>query len=206
MSVIVERIINKPIDSNCYVIYESNLGSCIVVDPGTKDCNDLIKFLEQNSLSPTYVIITHEHFDHIWGVGLLREKYNCKLICSVECNMKISNPKLNLSIFYDQIGFNVESAEILIEDNKKCLSLNKNEVFFLKTPGHSEGSISFFIGDKLFCGDMMIKHLNTVTKLPGGNKEHLKESLNWIYLNFDEMDTVVYAGHGDVFILNEFKS
>ena len=84
MSVFIERILNKPIDSNCFVIHALGKHSCIIIDPGTEDCEDLIRFLKSKYLIPEYIFLTHEHFDHIWGIKKLKETYSCKLICSQE--------------------------------------------------------------------------------------------------------------------------
>ena len=73
----VKRIKNNPIDSNCYVIYDKALGDdCIIVDPGSEDNSNLYDLLNSENLYPQYIILTHEHFDHCWGVDLLVEKYH----------------------------------------------------------------------------------------------------------------------------------
>ena len=64
---------NQPIDSNCYVIYEEYHKSCIIIDPGTYGSKEVIKFIDSKNLIAEYVILTHEHFDHIWGVNALVE-------------------------------------------------------------------------------------------------------------------------------------
>ena len=46
MSIIIERIPNMPKDSNCYVVYDKNFDSCIIIDPGTEDCKSLIDFVK----------------------------------------------------------------------------------------------------------------------------------------------------------------
>ena len=70
---------NKPINSNCYILYNGYSNRCVIIDPGTKNCSNIIPFIKEKKLTPEYVILTHEHFDHIWGVNFLRKKYNIKL-------------------------------------------------------------------------------------------------------------------------------
>ena len=62
---------------------------------------------------PEYIFLTHEHFDHIWGVNLLKEIYNSHLICSLTCSQKIVNKKKNMSIFYNQVGFEIYPVDII---------------------------------------------------------------------------------------------
>jgi len=205
MNILVQRIINKPVDSNSYVIYKQNIKNCIVVDPGTENCTILLDFLYSNNLIPEYIILTHEHFDHIWGVNKLKDIFKSKIVCSKDCSKKIIDKKKNMSVFYNQIGFETYPADILIEDINYVLSFNNYIINFIKTPGHTNSSICINIDKKLFTGDTIIKGLKTVIKLPGGNKKKLLESLNEIFTKFYNQDIKLYPGHGDVCFINEIK-
>ena len=98
----VHTIINAPVPSNCFVLYDKTVGNeCIIVDPGSKSDDILFAFLDQENLFPKYIILTHEHFDHCWGVKELVEKYNIPIICSALCAEYIQFEKRNCSVFYD---------------------------------------------------------------------------------------------------------
>ena len=71
MSIHIAQIKNQPVDSNCYVVSHEGFQGCIVIDPGTKDGDELFKYLTGKNLRPEFIILTHEHFDHIWGVNKL---------------------------------------------------------------------------------------------------------------------------------------
>lgn len=203
----IELIKNKPVNSNSYIIFSEKIQNCIVVDPGTKNCEALMAFFEQKKVSPEYIILTHEHFDHVWGVNKLIELYSCTVICSKNCYDLISDVKKNLSIFHDQIGFSVILKNVILVSN---FEFKWNTIFikFKETVGHSNGSISFWFKNNLFTGDLLIKNNKTITKLPGGDKKKVLNSLDFIEKNFDHASTVVYPGHGDKFYLSEidFKS
>ena len=204
MNIWIERIVNKPIDSNSYVIWKKDSNQCVVVDPGSEDSGELINFFDKNQLVPEYIILTHEHFDHIWGVNKLKDLYNPKIVCSFECASHIIDAKKNLSLFFNQIGFETYQADLAIESIHNRLHWNNTTIEFIKTLGHSQGSISFYIENNLFCGDLMIKGHKTITKLPGGNKHQLKESINNIFSEFCHSKTIVFSGHGDIFTLYQF--
>lgn len=71
--------------SNCYIISQENYNGCIVIDPGTEDCKEIIEYFETRNLEPEYIFLTHEHSDHTWGCNTLIDKYNAKVVTSNEC-------------------------------------------------------------------------------------------------------------------------
>lgn len=205
MDVFIEKIVNSPINSNCLIIYKRNCSSCIIVDPGSKDSFEIIAFITKNNLKPEFVILTHAHFDHIWGVNELKSKYNIKIISSQLCSDKIVDKKKNMSLFYDQIGFETGPCDITIESIENTLFWNDVKINFIETPGHSDCSISFLVSDKIVVGDLIIAGLKTVTKLPSGNRKDLLGSLNVIKALNRGRNLKVYPGHGDMFWLDEIN-
>lgn len=198
MGLIIKRIVNKPIDSNCYVLYTRELKTCLIIDPGTKECEELTFFLTEQNLNPEYILLTHEHFDHIWGVNFLKDRYNCKIVTSRECANKIIDKKKNMSIFYNQIGFETYSSDIPFDDNSYNLDWQDQKITLFKTMGHSDGSICFKINNYLFTGDSLIKDLKTVTKFPSSSRMKLIDSIKTIK-SYCDNQTIFYPGHGSNF-------
>lgn len=66
----VAIIINQPVPSNCYIV--SREKDCIIVDPGTRYPIELEDYIERNKLNPRYILLTHEHYDHIEGCSYLQ--------------------------------------------------------------------------------------------------------------------------------------
>ncbi|MEG2229009.1 MAG: MBL fold metallo-hydrolase, partial [Odoribacter sp.] len=151
---------------------------------------------------PVYILLTHEHFDHIWGVEKLREKYDCKVISSFNCSSLITDPKKNLSLFYDQKGFRCSPADMIIEDLSNPMNFQSYDIYFYNTPGHSSGSICIKIKNYLFTGDTLMENMKTPTKLPGGDQLLLQLSLDFIVCNFPK-DTIIFPGHGNSFLLKQ---
>lgn len=203
MRVCVERIPNKPIDSNSFVIYVQGRISCAIIDPGTEDCLNLIAFIESKKLKPEYVFLTHEHFDHIWGVNKLKDIYNCKIVCSNICSTRIIERKKNLSIFYNQIGFETYPADTILEKGNELIKWNGIFCKFIVTEGHSEASVCILIDNKLFTGDTIIKGKKTVTKLPGGSKPKLIVSISNLDNIFLGKHILIHPGHGESFWYDE---
>ena len=94
------RIENEPVNSNCFILFDKVVGlRCVVVDPGSENCAVIDMVLEKNKLIPEYIILTHEHFDHIWGCNYLVNKYSTRIICSKQCAFAIRDAKRNHSLF-----------------------------------------------------------------------------------------------------------
>jgi hydroxyacylglutathione hydrolase len=194
----IQRILNTPVTSNCFVLHESNSAECLIVDPGSNDNSALMAYLTQHNLFPKTVVLTHEHFDHIWGIVGLADQFTFELICNEVCANAIANPKRNLSLYYDQVGFPVLNEVTTVEElNHEC-SWNGKQFKFIQTPGHSEGSISIQLDEMLFCGDLLIQDEKTVTKLPGGSLTKLKETFNKLKADFNP-ETLIHSGHGESF-------
>lgn len=202
MELLIKSIKNKPIDSNCFILYNNSSSDCIIVDPGTEDCCDLLFFLNQNKLVPGHIILTHEHFDHIMGVNKLIDLFNCKIVCTEKCLEYIGDKKKNLSVFQNQVGFEIKTKNVILASNE-VLKLGNYNIEFKETLGHSLGSLSFWINKNLFTGDVLIENTKTITKLPGGCINQLKNSLNLLNELFSQSDMIVYPGHGEIFKFNE---
>ncbi|MCX6304763.1 MAG: MBL fold metallo-hydrolase [Bacteroidetes bacterium] len=206
MGIKIKTIKNNPVESNCYIISADKDQSCIVIDPGEKECEQLLSYLEENSLTPGFIILTHEHFDHIWGVSKLKSIYDFKLICSRYCSGRITTQKGNLSVFYDQVGFVTNPADITVEEMNYLLPWVGGVVKFIPTPGHTGGCVCVDVDNNLFTGDFMIKGVRTNTKLPGSSIERLNESFETVLSSYRDNDPFVYPGHGEPFYFHEVVS
>ena len=190
--------------SNCFLLYDREVNNdCLVVDPGSEYPDELEQLLKDLNLYPKYILLTHEHFDHIWGCNYLVEKYHSKIICSVLCSEAIQDAKRNHSLFYNQKAFQVPAADICIEDIGFNWNWNGWGITFFVAEGHTNAGICFEIGNSLFTGDTLLKDLRTVTKLFCGSKEKLVVTINRIK-RLQGKGFYVYPGHGDGFDLDNY--
>lgn len=205
MMLVIHQLINNPVPSNCFVLCDKRFGrDCIVVDPGSDNNSCLYQYLEKEQLMPEYIILTHEHFDHCWGVNDFRDRYpNVKLVCSSICSNAIQSGKKNYSLFHQQPGFELKPADVVLDDINWSLSWNGYDIRFEQSQGHSAAGIIFFIGQYVFTGDTLIKDTKTVTKLKTASKEGLESSL--LMLNKEKgKNLIVCPGHGEMFYLDGY--
>lgn len=202
---VLKQIENTPITSNCFVLFDKAVGNnCIVIDPGSEDNVHLYQYLEEEVLMPEYIILTHEHFDHSWGVNDLRETYpSVKLVCSGICSEAIQNRKKNYSVFNKQPGFVIKPADIVLEDAGWSVLWNGYQIRFEPAQGHSAAGIVFFVGQHVFTGDTLIKDIKTVTKLKTASKERLVDSIAMLEKEKGK-NLIICPGHGELFELDGY--
>jgi len=203
----IQCILNELMSSNSYIIYSDNCDRCIVVDPGSEKCIDIIHFLDEKKLSPEYIFLTHEHTDHTWGCNTLKEKYAAKIICSQACHANLrSAGNAYFRFYYDDPNYEykVTDVDLLLEDIDYQLNWNNYNVLFIKTPGHSAGSACLVIDNKFFTGDSIMQYKPVIDKKNGGSLVLFKESVNTI-IDLFEPNTEVFPGHGNAFALENLK-
>lgn len=177
---------------------------CVIVDPGSRINKALCFYLAQQQLVPSFIILTHEHFDHCWGVNDLVEKNKIPVVCSELCSECIKSEKRNCSVYYENNAqFIINAKTISVESLGFAMPFAGTTIQFYCTPGHTDASISFNVNGFLFTGDTLLKDIKTVTKLPTGSTSELNKSLEF-YKRIQGKGYIVYPGHGGLFALDEY--
>lgn len=190
-----------PLGTNCYIVY--NDYDAIIVDPGG-DSGKISTFLNENKITPTAILLTHAHFDHIGGVEELRSYFNIDVYIHQKEADWLEDPQLNGSSLFLGYEIAVSRAEHLLTPGNKEINSIGFEV--IHTPGHSPGSVSFIFHDHDFTvsGDVLFRRGIGRTDLPGGDIRQLEVSIK------DSLYTLpgtykVYPGHGPETSIEEEK-
>lgn len=187
------------IQTNCYLIKGEK--GAVVIDPGFEN-EQVAEFLKENDNKERLILLTHAHFDHIGGAAGLRNETGTAIAIGEDEAESLSNPEVNLSSRF-HCKFDSFSADIKLSDGQE-FKVGDLEFKAIFTPGHTSGSVSYLLEDKLFSGDTLFLESVGRTDFPGGDFEVLKESIKKIYALPDE--TQVYPGHGeDTTVANEKK-
>lgn len=163
--------------SNCYLLVDEESGEAAIVDPAWYD--EVVKnALDGENITLKYVLLTHGHFDHIFGVYGLQTERGAKVVIHSKDAGHLLDPKKSLAEGnFPEKQYPV-IADILIKDGD-VLKLGNEEIKVMSTPGHTEGSVCYILekdrviisGDTLFC--MTAGR----TDFPGGSDEKMIESL-----------------------------
>ncbi len=201
----IYTFINTPIPSNCFVVVDDATHHCIVVDPGSKEETEVVKFILEKKLFVDYIFLTHEHMDHVWGTNSILQNFDVSVICTGLASEIIKKPTNIYNRLYYNCNqyYSIDKVPVKIEDLNYRLDWNGLPIVFSEAKGHTAASMIFTIGDVLFSGDTMI--LNTepyFKKRSGSSIVDYYKTISFIYNTYPS-NTVVYPGHGECFELLE---
>lgn len=181
-----------PIATNCYVVHNQD-GHAFLIDPGC-DWRPILDAIRGLRISD--ILITHAHWDHIGGVGPLKEETGAKVWApKLEADW-LGDPELNLSAgtgFWHEPVTAPPPDELLSGGER--IRLLGEEIEVLPTPGHSPGHLSYRMGDVVFGGDALFAGSVGRTDLPGGDPKTLLHSIREQLFTLDP-ETTVLPGHG----------
>ncbi len=191
----IKSVCLGPVSANCYVFCGEN-GDGVVVDPG--DYNfQLEKIIAECGIKTLkYIVCTHSHFDHISGVGRLKEKHpDAQVVVGTEDAPALSDAVLSAAADFGLPFYPCYADKTVVDGD----SLNVEGYTFsvVATPGHTKGGIILYCEKEkiAFTGDTLFKGSVGRTDLFGGNHAQLMESIKKI--KKFAPDTVLLCGHGE---------
>ncbi|MDO5439130.1 MAG: MBL fold metallo-hydrolase [Erysipelotrichaceae bacterium] len=194
----ITKIICGPMPTNMYLLEED--GKVVIIDAEAR-IEKIRPLLEGKELLA--ILLTHGHFDHIKGVDELVKEYDVPVYLHPG-DKELATSKAvfqeNLHLF----GFSAIIKSPIRELSEGELKIGPFCFDVLYTPGHTEGSVCFRIGNDLFSGDTLFRRSIGRTDLEGGDMRKMKDSLRRIR----ELDPqlVVHPGHeGDTVLGEEFQ-
>lgn len=192
--------------SNCYLVYNDDTQRCLVIDPGSEKSEREISFIIDNKLHLDYIIISHEHTDHNWGVNALHKKYpTAQIICSEKCKKGLQRANdMYFLFYYDNPNYRyvIDNPDVIIKEDNHIMDWDSSKLHFVLSPGHSNGSMCISINDMLFTGDTMMPY-KAYFNGRDSDKLKWKESINSIRKMY-QSNMVIYPGHGEIICLEEW--
>ena len=194
----------------CYLIWDS-CGNCTIIDPGChsdKELGLIDSFIETNNLKPACIMLTHCHFDHIYGMSELAKRYDIPVYAGRDemFTLEMTNPYLckafgvpapeTYPLISSITETNLNDASRFVVEGD-CIDVGELHFEVIETPGHSTGGVCYLERNEkiLFRGDTLFAGAIGRSDHPGGDYDQLIKSINEKLMTL-ESDIRVFPGHG----------
>ncbi len=183
-----------PLEVNTYVLTDDNTKEAVIIDIGG-DFKKIKNALDEGGYNLKFILNTHGHFDHILGeLEVQKEFPDIPIYIHKDDMPHLLNIKDELKMW----GFNNNTETLTPSkfiDEADRLQIGNYKITILHTPGHSKGSLSYYVDGKLFSGDALFYNSIGRTDFFDGDYEELIKSIKEKLLTLPE-ETIVYPGHG----------
>lgn len=183
-----------PISTNAILIGCKSTQKAAVIDPAQGSLEPILQEAAREHLNLEKILLTHSHWDHIVDVARLQEKTKALLFVHELDAPNIINPGSDgLPLFFPVTGAQPDG----FLDEAKNIELGHLHIQVIHTPGHSPGSVCFYLKEQkvLISGDTLFQGCIGRLDLPTGQKALMWPSLE--KLRALPPETRVFPGHGE---------
>ena len=190
----IGKIVMGSVQTNCYFLYQEDKKKIIVVDPADKG-EYLYNSFKEEGFEVAAILLTHAHFDHIWGCNKLRELTGVQVFACEEERELCESAKLNVS---EMAGRPYTATVDWYLKDGETVTIEGMEFKVIWTPGHTQGSCCYYFekDNILISGDTLFEESVGRSDLPTGNGATLIRSLKERLMILPD-ETMVFPGHGD---------
>ena len=118
-----------------YLLASRRGGEALIIDPVIEKVDRYLQLIKELDLRLVKAVDTHMHADHVTGLGALRDRTQC------------------ITVMGEQTRADVVSMRVTEGDT---LTVEGVSLDVLYTPGHTDNSYSYLMGDRVFTGDTLL--------------------------------------------------
>jgi len=156
-----------------YLIASRRGGEALIIDPVLEKVDRYLQLVRELDLRLVKAVDTHLHADHITGLGALRDRTRC------------------ITVMGEQSHADVVSMRVSEGDRVQVEGVSLQALY---TPGHTDDSYSFLMGDRVFTGDTLLIRGTGRTDFQNGNAHAQYDSIFNKLLKLPD-DTLIYPAH-----------
>ncbi len=172
--IIIKRIVVGPLETNCYLVADEETKETAIIDPGD-EAGKIFSAIEKNNLKPKFILLTHNHPDHIGALKKVKEK-------------------LDIEILGVKEGDEIKLGDIVIKTIATPGHSEESVCFIVDDPADGGASV-------IFSGDTLFKNGIGRTDLEGGDFNQIQKSLKHLMQFPDNFK--VFPGHGEETTIGE---
>jgi glyoxylase-like metal-dependent hydrolase (beta-lactamase superfamily II)/rhodanese-related sulfurtransferase len=170
---IFRQLFDQTSGTYSYLLASRKGGEALIIDPVLEKVDRYLQLVKELDLKLVKAVDTHIHADHITGLGALRDRTHCITVMGEQARVDVVSMRVT------------EGDKLTIEG----LALDA-----LYTPGHTDDSYSFLMGDRVFTGDTLLIRGTGRTDFQNGSARDQYHSLFNKLLKLPE-ETLVYPAH-----------
>lgn len=156
-----------------YLVGSRKGGEALIIDPVLEHVDHYLRLFRELDLKLVKAIDTHLHADHVTGLGKLRDRTHC------------------ITLMGEKSKVDVVSMRVADGDSVKIEGISMQAIY---TPGHTDDSYCFLMGDRVFTGDTLFIRGTGRTDFQNGDAGAQYDSIFNRLLTLPG-DTLVYPGH-----------
>jgi glyoxylase-like metal-dependent hydrolase (beta-lactamase superfamily II)/rhodanese-related sulfurtransferase len=156
-----------------YLLASRAGGEALILDPVLEKVDRYCQLLRELDLRLVKAVDTHLHADHITGLGELRDRTRC------------------VTIMGEQSKADVVAMRVADGDRVTIESLSLDVMY---TPGHTDDSYSYLMGDRVFTGDTLLIRGTGRTDFQNGSARAQYDSIFGRLLKLPD-ETMVFPAH-----------
>lgn len=156
-----------------YILAAGYGSDAVIIDPVLEKRELYLQLIKEYDLKLEACLETHVHADHITASGHLRKALQCKIIMGKQAK--------------------ADCVDVHVDDGDR-LSITGIDIDVIYTPGHTDDSYSFYVGDRVFTGDTLLIRGSGRTDFQHGSADDQYDSIfNKLFTLPDS--TLVFPAH-----------
>ena len=173
-----------------YLIGDRETGEAVIVDPAY-DPAGILELLEADGMRCVGMLGTHYHADHVGGSMMgLSVSGAAELLDLRAVPLHVQEDDAE----YVRVVTGIGDDDLVTHSGSGSIDVGSITIELLHTPGHTPGSQSFLVDNRLVAGDTLFLQGCGRTDLPGGDPAQLYDSLTRVLSRVPD-DAVLFPGH-----------
>jgi glyoxylase-like metal-dependent hydrolase (beta-lactamase superfamily II)/rhodanese-related sulfurtransferase len=156
-----------------YLLASRRGGEALIIDPVLERVERYLQLVRELDLRLVKAVDTHLHADHITGLGALRDRTHC------------------ITVMGEHTQADVVSMRVAEGDR---IDIEGVRLDVLYTPGHTDDSYSYLLGDRVFTGDTLLIRGTGRTDFQNGDPRAQYDSIFNKLMKLPD-ETLVYPAH-----------